>query len=273
MSDSTKITGVTEDANPDDGLEVEITNLIGKYPNLERESITKKLDELQNDCIKMAEEVLPGGVLPLYVSPINSESPGEIQHITTWEQYNHTGKYGAFADNYCRPNEVGDYQYPRRMDNGQLELVSCGKLIDSGLKQLTNLNAMISAYISMAKTKMIQMDMQASDGILVVKNRIDSRIREYERLQQQYLQLVRMLDSNTKLIERRTKMMNKESDRLDTAENQFNIEADVFNEFSKIEDGVRKRNQTLLKWLKIPLVLLWIIVVGLSLYINIGQRV
>lgn len=268
------IQGVTMDIpEGDDGLQSEITELLSKYPNLDRETITKRLVALQSDCVKLAERVLPGGILPLYVSPLNPELPGEKQHITTWEQYNHTGKYGSFADNYCRPNEVGDYQYPRRMDNGELELVSCGKLIDSGLKELTNLTGMISAFISMAKTRMLQLDTQSTDGLLSVKNRIDAKIKEYERLQQQYLQLVRMLDNNTQLIERRSKILKRDGESLDKAENQFNIERDVFDEYVKVEDATRERNQKMIKWAKIPLAILWVIVAALALYIDIGQRV
>lgn len=268
------IQGITADIpDGDDGLQAEITVLLSKYPNLDRETITKRLVTLQADCVKLAERVLPGGVLPLYVSPINPELPGEKQHITTWEQYNHTGKYGSYADNYCRPNEVGDYQYPRRMDNGELELVSCGKLIDSGLKELTNLTGMISAFISMAKTRMLQLDTQSTDGLLTVKNRIDAKIKEYERLQQQYMQQVRMLDNNTQLIERRSKILKRDGDSLDKAENQFNIERDVFDDFVKVEDATRERNQKMIKWAKIPLAILWVIVAALALYIDIGQRV
>jgi len=269
-----KVTGVTEDIlDGDNGLDSEIYTLLAKYPNMDRESITRKLVALQTECTKLAERVLPGGVLPLYVSPLNQELPGEKQNITTWEQYNHTGKYGTYADNYCRPNEIGDYQYPRRMDNGSLELVGCGKLIDNGLKELTDLNAMISAFISMAKAKMLQMDNQTTDGILTIKNRIDTKIREYERLQQQYLQLVRMLDNNTQLIERRSKILKRDGVVLESAENQFNIERDIFNDFVHIEDSVQKRNQTLIKWAKLPLVVLWVIVAALALYIDIGHRV
>lgn len=269
-----KVTGVTEDIpDGDNGLDSEISDLLAKYPNMDRESITRKLVTLQSECTKLAERVLPGGVLPLYVSPLNPELPGEKQHITTWEQYNHTGKYGTYADNYCRLNEVGDYQYPRRMDNGSLELVSCGKLIDNGLKELTNLNAMIGAFISMAKAKMLQMDNQSTEGILTVKNRIDAKILEYERLQQQYLQLVRMLDNNTQLIERRSKIIKRDGDALESAENQFNIERDVFNEFVQVEDGIRERNQKMIKWAKLPLAVLWVIVAALALYIDIGHRV
>jgi hypothetical protein len=268
------IQGVTSDIpDGDDGLQSEITELLSKYPNLDRETITKRLVTLQADCVKLAELVLPGGVLPLYVSPLNPELPGEKQHITTWEQYNHTGKYGSYADNYCRPNEVGDYQYPRRMDNGELELVSCGKLVDSGLKELTNLTGMISAFISMAKARMLQLDTQSSDGLLTVKNRIDAKIKEYERLQQQYMQQVRMLDNNTQLIERRSKILKRDGDSLDKAENQFNIERDVFNEFVHVEDATRERNQKMIKWAKIPLAILWVIVAALALYLDIGHRV
>jgi hypothetical protein len=269
-----KVTGVTEDTpDGDNGLDSEIDTLLSKYPNMDRESITRKLVALQSECTKLAERVLPGGVLPLYVSPINPEQPGEKQHITTWEQYNHTGKYGTYADNYCRPNEVGDYQYPRRMDNGSLELVGCGKLIDNGLKELTNLNAMIGAFISMAKAKMLQMDNQSTEGLLSVKNKIDTKIREYERLQQQYLQLVRMLDNNTQLIERRSKIIKRDGDALESAENQFNIERDVFNDFVHVEDNIQARNRTMIKWAKLPLAVLWVIVAALALYIDIGHRV
>jgi hypothetical protein len=259
--------------SPADNLETEIRTALENYPDEIKKDMQSYMAKLGTDCKKLAERVIPGGVLPIYVAPVNSENLADKSRITTWEQYNHLGKYGQFADNYCRPNEIGEYQYPVRNTNGTIELASCDKLVTSELKQLTNLTSQIGNLILLAKSKLIRLDTQSSDGTELIKNRVEAKIKEYERLQQQYLQLSRMLQNNTELIDRRQQSLSREQTQLDTAENQFNIERDVFNDFIHVENNIQKRNQSLILGAKVLLFVLWLIVVILALYIDVGFNI
>lgn len=92
------------------------------------------------DLNKFIKQIYPNNKLELYISPISVQN---VDYIT-WEEYNPTGPYGTEKNNYCKPNEVGDYQYPHNEDNVVFELRNCNNYFTEEIKDMLDLNSYIT---------------------------------------------------------------------------------------------------------------------------------
>lgn len=264
----------TENRQHTDILDENITKLLDKYPETDKRTIIQKFNKIQKDCYKLAEKIIPSGIVPLYINPLNPDDIKTKTSNTTWSEYNPSSQYGIHDDNYCRPmdNEFTTYQYPRRKLNGDIELVNCNNLINDDVKDIINISEYIPTFITLIKGELLRMESSNIDDIKYMRKSIDRKVNEYERVQQQYLQLVNLVNTNQDLIKNRNKTLDNKNEKLNEQENNYNIKQDVMSDYLLTEQERSEQNDTMIKYLKVFVFILWLVVLGLFLLHNIGYR-
>lgn len=100
-----------------------------------KEQITNKVSA---DIKGLMTELFPDNKIPIMISPINEYNSEYI----TWNAYSSTGPYNTFADNFCRPNDVGTYQYPT-----ETGLEDCNEYFPSNIIDMSDLNSFIKTEL------------------------------------------------------------------------------------------------------------------------------
>jgi hypothetical protein len=108
------------------------------------------------------------------------------------------------------------------------------------------------------------------DGTSLRNNAMTS-FSEYMKLQAQYLQLTKLLDTNIDLIKQRQALITKAQSSLDSSENNYNIKRDIAKK--NVEDAKRWEHvlSQLYFWVKFGGWILIAIVIGLIFLIDIHK--
>lgn len=249
-----------------------INNMLSGYTDEDKSQIMDKLVQLEKTNKKNFRRILPQGLMPLYLSPLDPET--EVLQVATWNQYSDVGPYADFDDSYCRPDTANknNYVYPRRNpENQEIELSSCNTLINNDIKEMTDLNQYMSSFNDLSKAKLLELNGNDINSSLTFKKEIDKRLTEYNTLQEQYIQLTNLLQTNIDLINKRKKIIDDQSGDLETSENDYNIKREIVaDDMENTRDRVKQlgRAHLILKTLGVVLIL---IAVGLILLIDIGK--
>lgn len=267
-----EIKGVAHEDEGFQDMPTDINKLLESYSDEDKAQITDKLSQLEKLNNKAFKKILPQGVMPVYLSPLDPET--EVLQSATWNQYSDVGPYAEFDDSYCRPDlaNKNSYVYPRRNPETQeIELSSCDKLINTDIKEMANLNQYLVTYNDLAKVKMIELNSNDVNSSQRFKTEINKKLTEYNTLQDQYVQLTNLLQTNIDLINKRKKMIDTQQNNLDSSENDYNIRREIVgDDMQNTRDRAKllSRGYIILKTLGILFIL---IAVGLILLINIGK--
>ena len=262
-------------SSEDEGFQdmpTDINKLLESYSDEDKAQITDKLSQLEKLNNKAFKKILPQGVMPVYLSPLDPET--EVLQTATWNQYSDVGPYAEFDDSYCRPDLANKniYVYPRRNPETQeIELSSCDKLINTDIKEMANLTQYLVTYNDLAKVKLLELNSNDVNSSQRFKTEINKKLTEYNTLQDQYVQLTNLLQTNIDLINKRKKMIDTQQDNLDSSENDYNIRREIVgDDMQNTRDRAKllSRGYIILKTLGILFIL---IAVGLILLINIGK--
>lgn len=135
-------------------------------------NIEESKKTMRADLLKFIKTIYPDNTINLYISPISVDN---VDYIT-WEEYNPTGEYGKEKNNYCHPNEVGDYQYPYNEDNIVFELRNCNNYFTEEIKEMLDLNNYITKSFIDVKT-----DIALEEGVnLELDASLTEVINEYK---------------------------------------------------------------------------------------------
>lgn len=150
-----------------------ITTTTTKAQELKIDNIEEAKKTMRADLLKFIKTIYPDNNINLYISPISVDN---VDYIT-WEEYNPTGEYGKEKNNYCHPNEVGDYQYPYNEDNIVFELRNCNNYFTEEIKEMLDLNSYITKSFVDVKT-----DVALEEGVnLELDAGLTEVINEYKR--------------------------------------------------------------------------------------------
>jgi hypothetical protein len=267
-----EIKGVAHEDEGFQDMPTDITKLLESYSDEDKAQITDKLSQLEKLNNKAFKSILPQGVMPVYLSPLDPET--EVLQTATWNQYSDVGPYAEFDDSYCRPDPANknSYVYPRRNPETQdLDLSSCDKLINTDIKEMANLTQYLVTYNDLAKVKLLELNSDDVNSSQRFKTEINKKLAEYNTLQDQYVQLTNLLQTNIDLINKRKKMIDGQQDNLDSSENDYNIKREIVGDDMQ---NARDREKNATTWrivLKTLGVLFILIAVGLVLLIDIGK--
>lgn len=250
----------------------DINKLLESYSKEDKAQLTDKLAQLEKQNNKAFKNILPQGVMPIYLSPLDPET--EVLQTATWNQYSEVGPYAEFDDSYCRPDLANKnrYVYPRRNpDTQEIELSSCDKLINTDIKEMANLSQYLTTFNDLAKVKLLELNSNDVNSSVQFKTDINKKLDEYNKLHDQYIQLSNLLQTNIDLINKRKKMIDIQRDNVDSSENDYNIKREIVgDDMQNTRDRVKLLAQSRIA-LKVLGVLFIIITVGLVLLIDIGK--
>jgi hypothetical protein len=267
-----EIKGVAHEDEGFQDMPTEINKLLESYSDEDKAQIMDKLAQLEKLNNKAFKGILPQGVMPVYLSPLDPET--EVLQTATWNQYSDVGPYAEFDDSYCRPDlaNKNSYVYPRRNPETQeIELSSCDKLINTDIKEMANLTQYLVTYNDLAKVKMLELNSNDINSSHRFKTEINKKLTEYNTLQDQYIQLTNLLQTNIDLINKRKKMIDTQQEDLESNENDYNIKREIVGDDMQ---NARDREKNATTWrivLKTLGVLFILIAVGLVLLIDIGK--
>jgi hypothetical protein len=267
-----EIKGVPSVVEDFQDMPTDINKLLESYSEGDKAQLTDKLALLEKQNNKAFKKILPQGVMPVYLSPLDPET--EVLQTATWTQYSDVGPYAEFDDSYCRPDlaNKNSYVYPRRNpDTQEIELSSCDKLINTDIKEMANLSQYLTTFNDLAKVKLLELNSNDVNSSVRFKTDINKKLDEYNKLHDQYIQLSNLLQTNIDLINKRKKIIDTQRDNVDSAENDYNIKREIVGDDMQ---NTRDREKLLVQSriaLKAFGVLLILITVGLVLLIDIGK--
>lgn len=249
-----------------------ITKLLESYSEEDKPQITDKLEQLEKENIKTFKNILPQGIMPIYLTPLDPET--EVLQTATWNQYSEVGPYSEFDDSYCRPDMANknSYVYPRRNpDTQEIELRNCDKLINTDIKEMANLSQYLTTFNDLAKVKLLELNSNDVNSSMRFKTEINKKLNEYNKLNDQYIQLSNLLQTNIDLINKRKKMIDTQQEDLESNENNYNIKREIVgDDMQNTRDREKMLAQSRIV-LKVFGVILILITVGLVLLIDIGK--
>lgn len=203
-----------------------IADKLASYTSTDKETIQDHLTLLDASNKKNLAKVLPAGIVPIYLSPLDPEK--QALETATWTQYSEVGPYSSFDDGYCRPDETkpASWVYPRRDPETMLiDLAPCDKLINDDVKEMSKISNFLPGLLEISQVKLLEL--AASDNIKRLRSTTEELLMEYDKLQDQHIQLTKLLETNMDLINRRRKIINGLESSVDKKENDYNIKREI----------------------------------------------
>jgi hypothetical protein len=254
-------------------LNKELENILIDFDENNRETIKEKITEFDKNCIKLTKKVLPNFRIPIYMSIHNFDGNKPNSKIL-WEDWdNIKNKYKGLSDNYCRDAYGnGNYVYP--VINPNTDVIyfrNCDTYIDQELKDISNIKNELSLLIGEARNTILRADLSSGTNRKQIQKQINNKLKEYESLQEKYIQVSKLLDNFNLLLKDKSSSIEKKEGQFDKLDNDLNIKRDIENTFNKQFNSLDNRNSKLLKYAKILLFICWLLVLGLFSLININR--
>lgn len=260
----------TKTNNPN--LLIDIKQLLESYSDEDKAQLSEKLLKLEKQNNAVFKKILPLGLLPLYLSPLDPET--DVLQTATWNQYSDVGPYAEFDDSYCRPDltNKNSYVYPHRNPETQdIELRTCDKLINNDIKNMTNLTQYLRTFNDLAKVKLLELYNNDTNSSVRLKNEINKKLTEYNTLYDQYKELTNLLQTNIDLINKRKNIIDTQHENVENVENEYNIKHEIVGDDMQNLRDREKQLRIIYIILKVLAVIFIIIAVGLVLLIDIGK--
>jgi len=242
-------------------IENSIDKQLDTYNKKDRDKMDVFIRDLILECQKISEKYLEDKKVPMYISPISSDSEKYVE----WAELNPSQHpYGEKDDNICRYLN-GIKSYPIKINENQATIESCDKFYNDDVNIERDLEEFIKLELIRIKLNLINIEISDSYSITKVRKNTKNKIREYENLQYQYLQLLQLIEINQDLITRREKKLNDDDVKIDDLSNEYNIEKDHIQDFIKTKQDVEKIEVNRLFYLKIFSYVFFVITIGLLL--------
>jgi t-SNARE complex subunit (syntaxin) len=254
-------------------LNNELKDMLLDFDSSNRSTIQQKITAFEKDCLKLTNEILPNYQVPIYMK-IHKFDNNKPMSEATWEDWkNPKNKFANMSDSYCRDvYENGNLVYPvLNANTGIPFLRSCGVYIDDEMKKITNLKDELSALIAEARNTVLLAESRSGSSKKTVLDNINRKLKEYETLQDKYIQIVKMLDNFTLLLKNKRDIVENKNDKYEQLQTDLNIKRDAEDEFNEQFHRIEARNSRLLFWGKIVVFICWLIVLGLFSMININR--
>lgn len=238
-----------------------------------RIQLDNAIDKLAQDTTALAKQLVPNKRVPIYVTPQSDQSRLDY---TTWNELDPTGPYGAYDDNYCRvlPStgaNSGQQQsqqpvYPvRDVSSGRVSMEPCTGMLGPEVSRIANISEQLDRLFLIAKHRLLTEEASSSTSMQTTRETAESKIEEYERATRQYQKLAEMIDGFQEVTKRHQKIIDRGSDGNDVVDNNIAIQQDNLEEYLDEQKSIRDRNSRLLKWTRLPMFILWVIVLALFL--------
>jgi hypothetical protein len=254
-------------------LNKELDKLLDKYDDSEKEIYKKKIQNLEKDCLKITKNVFPNLKIPIYMSIYEFDNPKPNSKANWSDTINLNSDYENLNDNYCRDvynNE--NYVYPvRNPSTGVVSLQPCDKYINDELKEMLDLKYDLSIMISKARNALFRNEINNSNNGKNILDKLDNKLKEYEALQTQYLQTLKLINNFDILLKDKRKTIEEKEIEDTTLENTYNIGRDIQNDYNNTFKNNFKYNEKLIFYTKILLFITWCIALGLFSLININR--
>lgn len=254
-------------------LNNELKDMLIDFDSGNRGTIQQKITKFEKECLDLTKKILPNYQVPIYMKIHNFDNNKPTSE-TTWEFWNNSkNKFANMGDNYCRDvYGNGNLVYPVINPNtDEVYLRSCDIYIDDEMKKITNLKNELSALIAEARNTVLLVESSSGSSKKKVLENINSKLIEYETLQEKYIQIAKLLDNFTLLLKTKHDIVDEKNNKYDKLQTDLNIKRDNEDEFNEQFHRIEKRNSRLLFWAKILISICWLIVFGLFLMININR--
>lgn len=259
--------------NKTNKLNKELDILLLEFDKSNRTTIKDKIENFEKECLEITKKVLPTLSVPIYMS-IHKFDNNKQNSETTWDEWvNNKNIFANQNDNYCRDiYKNGTLVYPVMNPNtDETYFRSCSFYIDEEMKNISSLKYEISTLIGEARNAILKAETSKTSDKTRTILRIDNKIREYEQLQEQYIQLAKLLDNFTLLLKNKRDLVTSKNDKYDKIDNELNIKRDHEDEFNEQYHRLEERNKKFLTWGKILIFICWLLVLGLFSLININR--
>jgi uncharacterized protein YhaN len=254
-------------------LEKELESLLNKYNDNESKMYKKKLEQFEKDCIEITQKIFPQFRLPIYVSISEFDNPVPNSLAYWADAENLDTVYSNLNDNYCRdPYKNGGYFYPvRNPSTGVVTLKNCDSVITDELKQMLDLKYELSIMVAAARNALFRSENVNSNNSKTVLEKLNNKLKEYETLQTQYIQTLKLIKNFNMLLKDKTKEIENKEEKQDYLENEYNITRDIENDYNNIRKHNEYRAKQFLFYTKIILFICWCLTLALFSLININE--
>lgn len=235
--------------------------------NTARIQLSTAIDKLEKETTALAAQFVPNAHVPLYITPQSDQSRLDY---TTWNEFDPTGPYGAYDDNYCRPPPTAKSSeqlvYPvRNVKSGRVTMEPCTDILGPDIQSIINIKDDLNRLLLVAKHSLLTEEANSSTSMKQTREDAEKRIAEYERVTRQYNKLAEMIDGFQEITKRHDKIISSAAEGVDAQANVVAIQQDGLEEYLAEQHAIKAQNTQLLWWIRILAMLLWIIVLALFL--------
>ena len=229
------------------------------------------LELFEKDILKMISKEFPKLEIPLYVSPLDTEN-ATTEQLSAYATWSDVDESLNLDDNYCRRRGTNDtYVYPVKNASGRVDLKSCDAYINKELRELASVRDDVKMLLSDTKEEMVKNEKDSVNSIDKVNELMNRKITELEDTQEQLMLLRDLLNNMESYMDKYSKDVKENEQKLSTIDNDYNLSRDKQNDFNKIYEDNKKRNERMFKSTKYTLYISCILVILLFLTINIKK--
>lgn len=254
-------------------LDRELKKILDTYDDNARKEYEEKIKEFEKDCIDLTKETFPQFKLPIYmsISEFDNPVPNSLAYWADTEGL--SDKYSNLNDNYCRDVRGNDnYVYPvRNPGTGVVSLKSCGTVVTDELKEMLDIKNELSIMIAQARNSLFRAENTSNNNSKQIMEKLNNKLKEYETLQTQYIQTLKLIKNFELLLEEKRKNVELKEENTDSLENDFNISRDIENDHNNTVRLHKNKNIKILLVIKILLFICWCLVLALFGLININK--
>ena len=246
-------------------IEDQLQKQIGDYDIIDKDTLESVFENLVDDCNKIKDKYLENDRIPLFISPIDEDSNNYVTWQFIYDSNPEIGDdYSNYDDNVCRDFQ-GAKRYPTLVNNGQVDLIPCNKFFNPTVNSIRSMKDFIDAEIIKSKIFLVSREITDSQNISNIRKQIREKVKEFEHLQYQYLQLLQLIEINSELISRREKTLNDDGNKVEKLDNNSNIKEEEIKSHIKYKVINQETQDKYIFYLKILSFILILITIGLFL--------
>ncbi len=243
----------------------QLEKLIGDYDIVDKDKLENVFENLVDDCNNIKDKYLENDRIPLFISPINEDSNKYVTWQFIYDSNPEIGDdYANYDDNVCRDFQ-GIKRHPSLINNGQVDLIPCNRFFNPTVNSIRSMKDFIDAELLKSKIFLVSREITDSQNVSNVRKKIREKVKEFEHLQYQYLQLLQLIEINSELISRREKTLNDDGNKVEKLDNNSNIREEEIKSHIKHKKLNQNKEDSYVFYLKILSFFLLIITIGLFL--------
>lgn len=246
-------------------IENQLEKQIGDYDVADKDKLENVFENLVDDCNKIKDKYLENDRIPLFISPINEDSNKYVTWQFIYDSNPEIGDdYSNYDDNVCRDFQ-GIKRHPSLINNGQVDLIPCNRFFNPTVNSMRSMKDFIDAELIKSKIFLVSREITDSQNVINVRKKIREKVKEFEHLQYQYLQLLQLIEINSELISRREKTLNDDDNKVENLDNNSNIKEEKIKSHIRYNEINRDNLDNYVFYLRILSFIFLIITIGLFL--------